>query len=46
MTSNLPLPTEAEIELQAALVHPDCKILQMSFIMGVWHTIYKLKDKN
>lgn len=41
------LPTEAEIEMQAALIFPDNKELQSSFILGTHHTIYyNLKTKN
>lgn len=47
MNPNL-LPTEAEIEMQAALIFPDNKELQSSFILGAYHTIYfdiKIEEK-
>mgnify|MGYP003686566081 CR=1 len=39
MNPNL-IPTEAEIEMQAALIFPDNKELQSSFILGAYRTIY------
>lgn len=39
MTPSL-IPTEAEIEMQAALIFPDNKELQSSFILGAYRTIY------
>lgn len=40
------IPTESEIEAQAASIFPDNKELQASFIMGTWHTIYNLKTES
>jgi hypothetical protein len=34
------IPTELEIEMQAAIIFPDSKEMQSSFILGVHHTIY------
>jgi hypothetical protein len=33
-------PTELDIEIQAALIFPDSKEMQSSFILGVYHTIF------
>lgn len=42
MASNY-IPTELEIEMSAAFIHPDSKELQMSYILGVYNTIYNMK---
>lgn len=45
MTLNL-IPTEQEIQAQAALIFPDNEELRNSFIEGAWTTIYTMKVKN